>query len=144
MPLFPAQPKLGPVYQHVTHLVPPDFPLLLIVPAVVFDLARRLIGTWGRWKQATALGAAFFGSFIAVQWPFANFLMSPASRNRIFATTNYPYAIPPTSPWVRNVFVPTEHSFGEFWVRMAIALAAAILMTRIGMAWGEWMRRIRR
>jgi hypothetical protein len=144
LPLFPAEPKLGPVYQRVTHLVPPDFPLLLIVPAVVFDLVRRYAGTWARWRQAAVLGAAFFGSFVAVQWPFADFLMSPASRNRIFATTNYPYAVPPTSPWVRNVFVPTEHSFGEFWLRMAIAMAAAILMTRIGMAWGEWMRRIRR
>jgi hypothetical protein len=144
LPLVPAEPKLGPVYQNVTHLVPPDFPLLLIVPAVVFDLVRQRIGTWGQWKQAVTLGAAFFVSFLAVQWPFADFLMSPASRNRIFETTNYPYAIPPTSAWVRNVFVPTEHSFAQFWARMAIALGAAILMTRIGMAWGEWMRRIRR
>jgi hypothetical protein len=144
LPLVPAEPKLGPVYQNVTHLVPPDFPLLLIAPAVVFDLVRQRIGTWGQWKQAVTLGAAFFVSFLAVQWPFADFLMSPASRNRIFETTNYPYAIPPTSAWVRNVFVPTEHSFAQFWARMAIALGAAILMTRIGMAWGEWMRRIRR
>ena len=144
LPLVPAEPKLGPVYRQVTHLVPPDFPLLLIVPAVVFDLVRQRIGTWGQWKQAAALGAAFLLSFLAVQWPFADLLMSPASRNRIFETTNYPYAIPPTSPWVRNVFVPTEHSSAEFWVRMAMALGAAILMTRIGMAWGEWMRRIRR
>jgi len=144
LPLVPAEPKLGPVYQNVTHLVPPDFPLLLIVPAFVFDLVRQRIRAWGPWTQATTLGAAFFVSFIAVQWPFADFLMSPQSRNRIFETTNYPYAIPPTSAWVRNVFVPTEHSFAQFWVRMAIALGAAILMTRIGMAWGEWMRRIRR
>jgi hypothetical protein len=144
LPLFPAEPKLGPVYQHVTHLVPPDFPMLLIVPAVVFDLVRRHTGTWGRSKQAVTLGAAFLVSFIAVQWPFADFLMSPASRNRIFATTNYTYAVPPTSPWVQNLFVSTENSSGQFWVRMVIALVVAILMTRIGMAWGEWMRRIRR
>jgi hypothetical protein len=144
LPLVPAEPKLGPVYQHVTHLVPPDFPLLLIVPAVVFDLVRQHTGLWSRWAQAAALGTAFFLSFFAVQWPFADFLMSPASRNWVFATTNYPYAIPPTSPWVRNVFVATEHSSAQFWVHMAIALVAAIVMTRIGMAWGEWMRRIRR
>ena len=144
LPLVPAEPKLGPVYQHVTHLVPPDFPLLLIVPAVVFDLVRQRTGLWSRWAQAATLGASFFVSFLAVQWPFANFLMSPASRNWVFATTNYPYAIPPTSPWVRNVFVATEHSSAQFWVYIAIALGAAIVMTRIGMAWGEWMRRIRR
>jgi len=143
-PLFPAEPKLGPVYQHVTHLVPPDFPMLLIVPAIVFDLMRRRIADWSRWKQAATLGVAFLVSFIAVQWPFANFLMSPASRNRIFETTNYPYFVPSTSPWVRNIFVHTEHTSGEFWVRMMIALCVAILMVRIGMAWGEWMQRIRR
>jgi hypothetical protein len=42
------------------------------------------------------------------------------------------------------VFVHTEHTPAAFWTRMAIALVAAILMVRIGMAWGEWMRRIRR
>jgi hypothetical protein len=143
-PLFPAEPKLGPVYQHVTHLIPPDFPMLLIVPAIVFDLARRYTAGWSRWKQAATLGAAVLVSFIAVQWPFADFLMSPASRNRIFETTNYPYFVPSTSPWVRNVFIHTEHTPGGFWLRMAIALGVAIVMVRLGMAWGEWMRRIRR
>ena len=144
LPLVPAEPKLGPVYQNVTHLVPPDFPMLLIVPAIVFDLVRRRIGAWSRLAQAAALGAAFLASFIAVQWPFANFLMSPASRNRIFATNNFPYFVPSASPWVRSVFVPTEPTFGEFWLRMVIALAVAVVMTRIGLAWGEWMQRIRR
>jgi hypothetical protein len=45
---------------------------------------------------------------------------------------------------VRNVFIHTEHTAGEFWLRMTIALGVGILMIRIGMAWGEWMRRIRR
>ena len=31
--LFPATPKLGPIYQDITHYVPLDFPLLLVVPA---------------------------------------------------------------------------------------------------------------
>ena len=57
LPLVPAEPKLGPVYQKITHLIPPDFPMLLIVPAIVFDLVRRRIGGWNRWAQAGALGA---------------------------------------------------------------------------------------
>jgi len=143
-PLVPAEPKLGPVYQHITHLVPPDFPVLLIIPAIVFDLLRQRTADWSRWKQAATLGAAFLVSFVAVQWPFANFLMSPASRNRIFQTTNYPYFIPPTSPWVRNLYIPTEHGPAQFWIRMLVALCVSILMVRLGIAWGEWMRRIRR
>jgi hypothetical protein len=144
LPLVPAEPKLGPVYQKVTHLIPPDFPLLLIVPAVVFDLVRRYAGGWSRWRQSITLGAACLASFFVVQWPFANFLMSPASRNWIFATHEYPYFVPATSAWVRNVFVPTEPDAAAFWLRMAIALAVAVVMTRIGLSWGEWMQRVRR
>jgi len=144
LPLVPAEPKLGPVYQKITHLVPPDFPMLLIVPAIVFDLVGRRIGGWNRWAQAAALGASFLASFLAVQWPFADFLMSPASRNWIFATNNFPYFVRPRSPWVLNIFVPTETSVAAFWIRMGIALLAAVIMTEIGSRWGEWMRQIRR
>jgi hypothetical protein len=144
LPLASAEPKLGPVYQKITHLVPPDFPLLLIVPAIVFDLVRRRTGAWGPWAQAATLGAATLGSFIAVQWPFANFLMSPASRNWFFATNEFPYFAAPFWASVRNVFLPTEASAGEFWTRMALALGVAVAMTRIGLSWGEWMKRLRR
>jgi hypothetical protein len=141
---IPAEPKLGPVYHQITHLIPPDFPLLLIAGAIVFDLARRRTETWNRWAQSVTLGAAFLVGFIAVQWPFADFLMSPASRNRIFATNQFPYMLPPTWAPVRNVFVPTEFTSGQFWLRMTLALAVAVVMTRIGLSWGEWMRRVKR
>jgi len=144
LPLFPAEPKLGPVYQKITHLIPPDFPLLVIVPAIVFDLLRRRIGGWNRWAQAGAQGAAYLASFIAVQWPFANFLMTPASRNWIFATNNFPYFVRPASPWALNVFIPTEPTATAFWIRMGIALVTAIVMTELGTRWGEWMSHIRR
>lgn len=144
LPLVPAEPKLGPVYQKVTHLVAPEFPLLLIVPAIIFDLVRRHIGTFSRWAQAMILGSACLVSFIAVQWPFADFLMSPASRNRFFATNEFPYFIPPTSFWVRSVYYPTEHTSGEFWMRMALALAVAVVTTHMGLGWGDWMKRLRR
>jgi hypothetical protein len=32
----------------------------------------------------------------------------------------------------------------EFWLGMVIALVATILSMRIGMLWGDWMRRIQR
>ena len=142
--LVPAQPKLGPVYQNISHLVPPDFPLLLIAPAIVFDLVRRRTTALNRWAQSAILGAVCLASFIAVQWPFANFLMSPASRNWFFATNNAPYFTPPNSHWARYEWLPTEFTLIQFALRMALALFAAILMTRVGLSWGAWMRRIRR
>jgi hypothetical protein len=142
--LVPAEPKLGPVYQKVTHLVPPEFPLLLLVPAIVFDLVRLRISSWKPWTQAVALGTCFFASFFAVQWPFADFLMSPASRNWFFSTSNYPYFIPSNSKWVRNIYASTENSPTQFAGRMAMALIVAVVMTRLGTKWGDWMSRIRR
>src|SRR5262249_8131890 len=45
LPLFPATARLAPVYNPPTHMLPPTFPLLLVVPAVAFDLLRpRLAG----------------------------------------------------------------------------------------------------
>ena len=38
LPLGPAETKLGPVYRQVTIWFPAEFPLLLIVPAIVLDL----------------------------------------------------------------------------------------------------------
>ena len=55
-PLFPATPKLGPVYQHITHMVPMEFPLLIIVPALALDLVRPRIAALNKWAQAAILG----------------------------------------------------------------------------------------
>ena len=59
LPLFPAEPKLGPVYQHVTHFVAPDFPILLIVPAFLLDLTRPYWQRWNYWTRAGAMAAIF-------------------------------------------------------------------------------------
>jgi len=56
----------------------------------------------------------------------------------------FDYNLPSTSHYVRNVFYGLEKTTPQFWAEMAMALAAAILTTRIGMGWGDWMRRIRR
>src|SRR5262249_1770267 len=86
LPLFPAEPKLGPVYYPVTHFVPPEFPLLLVAPAFALDLLWQRTEKWNKWLVAAVSGVLFIGVFMAVQWPFANFLMSPASRNWFFGT----------------------------------------------------------
>src|ERR1700682_3121100 len=50
-PLFPGEPKLGPVYQQVTHFVPLHFPLLIVVPAFALDLLwpRLVKANWNQW-----------------------------------------------------------------------------------------------
>jgi hypothetical protein len=144
LPLFPAEPKLGPVFHSVTRFVPPDFPLLLIAPAFAIDLLRRRFTAWPAWRTSAATGAAFLAVFAIAQWPFADFLQSSAARNWIFGTLYVPYFIPSDSPYVRYVFEPFEHSAAEFSGALGLALLAAIVMTRIGLSWGASMRKLQR
>jgi hypothetical protein len=143
LPLFPAQPKLGPVYQPVTHFIPPQFPLLLLAPALLLDLLWQRTGDWGAWKQALTSAFLFVGTLLAVEWPFAAFLMSPASRNRFFGTTYFPYFYLPQSDAVRFVFSHVQNTH-QFWLGLALALCAATLTFRLGITLGEWMKDLRR
>jgi len=143
LPLFPATPKLGPVYFPVHQFIPPEFPLLLVVPAAALDLLWSRTRHWNQWLQAVVSGVAFVGVFLAAQWPFADFLMSPPARNWFFSTIYFSYGVPPQSLYARYLFIPPDAA-AEFWKGMAIAAAAAILTTRLGLAWGTWMQRIRR
>jgi hypothetical protein len=111
--LFPAQPKLAPIFNPVTHMVPLPFPLLLIFPAFAIDLILRnagesyvgknanepsvisslspsdgervgVRGVLRRIGLAVLLGALFFAILIAVQWYFSIFMLSPYARNWFF------------------------------------------------------------
>lgn len=142
LPLFPAEPKLGPVYHNVTHLIPLRFPLLLIVGAIVADLLLRKLRDRTAWTKAAVVGPAFLLSFLAAQWPFADFLMSPASRNWVFGTAYFGYFDPAGLLYDPYKFVVETR--GTFLFIMAMAVVASILMTRLGLAWGDWMRRVKR
>jgi len=141
LPLFPAEPKLGPVFNPVTQFIPPNFPLLLMIPAVALDLLRRRLATANVWLQTCIYAAAFFGTFTIAQWFFSDFLITPAAANRFFGTMYHDYGTPPESFEGRNVFVPAESNFPAL---MLIAFAVCLFTTRAGLGWGKWMRAIRR
>jgi hypothetical protein len=141
LPLFPAQPKLGPVLNPVTQFIPPNFPLLLIVPAFAIDLLRGRIARWNAWLQAMVLGSIFFGLLWGVEWFFADFLMSPGAANGFFGSIYRDYISGPQSFEARNVFVPRESNWS---VLMLIALGVSIVMSRIGVDWGRWMGTVKR
>jgi hypothetical protein len=82
--LFPAQPLLGPILNHITHFQSYEFPLLLIVPAVGMDWVNHRFAGKSDWLLAFLLGAVFVLLLLAVQWPFGDFLMSPLARNWFF------------------------------------------------------------
>jgi hypothetical protein len=143
LPLFSAAPKLGPVYNPVTHFIPWEFPLLLMIPALVIDLILQRTTTWRPLARGAALGVAFFATFVAVQWPFADFLMSSRARNWFFGTMYMDYATPPTSLYARFQFVPPAPG-ARFWWVMLLALVTACAMTYIGLHVGRAMQRVRR
>lgn len=146
LPLFPAQPKLGPIDNPVDHMVPPLFPLLFVVPALGMDWILRRRGRWeekaGGWLLALGLAAAFLALFFAAQWLFAEFLLSPAARNRFFAgDMQWSYGDGPGDYryrfWMLDEDPVTPAGLG-------IALLLALVSARIGLWWGSWMSRVRR
>ena len=139
-PLFPAEPKLGPVYQPITHFVPLEFPLLLIAPAIAVDVARARLAHRPRWAQGAVLGALFLVALVAVEWPFATFLQSPAARNAVFGTDYMPYFIHPDWDTARHVFIPDAAPV----TGMLEALGAALLTAWLGLVVGDALRRVRR
>src|SRR5512135_1678606 len=58
LPLFPATPRLAPIYNPLDHFVPPPVPILLVVPALVIDLVVRR-GPESDWGRAALAGIGF-------------------------------------------------------------------------------------
>jgi hypothetical protein len=144
MPFVPAEPKLAPVRQVITHMVSGPFPLLLVLPALAIDLVRRRWTGPSGWKLAVVLGLAFFGVMLAVQWPFGSFLLSPASRNWFFMTDQFSYFANPTSYQVRHEFFPWDAGRAALLRRLAFCVPLAALSAWLGLVWGGWMRKVQR
>ena len=143
LPLFPAEPKLGPVYEPVHQFIPPLFPLLLIVPAFLMDLLFQKTQAWKSWLIALAAGPVFVLALVAAQWPFASFLMTNAAKNRFFGAGYLDYSTPPWSHAALRQFADPEHGFA-LWKGLLFAMLYAAISTWIGLALGKWMRKVQR
>ncbi|PWT99654.1 MAG: hypothetical protein C5B51_26610, partial [Terriglobia bacterium] len=143
LPLFPAEPKLGPVLYPTTQFTPPEFPLLLIVPAFVLDLLWARTARWGLWKQSLVSAAVFLLVFAAVQWPFADFLMSPAARNWFFGTKYFGYNTNPVGRYAQYQFLPLGTP-ADFWREAGLAFLISTVMIRVGLGYGARLGSIRR
>jgi hypothetical protein len=141
--LFPATPKLGPIYQNVTHYVPLDFPMLLIVPAFAIDLTWRRVRDEPAWRAAIALGAVFLVTFVGAQWPFADVLMRHG-KNWFFHIDNFVYWRPKSSEAFAYRFRGPNADEPSTVAWVSVALVSAIIASGIGIAWGRWMTRVRR
>ena len=143
LPLFPAQPKLGPVYFPVTHFVPPQFPVLLLAPAVALDLLWQRTHNWRLWQIALVSGILFVAIIFVFEWPFANFLMSRGADNRFFGSIYFDYNSRPQGyARLRHFFGP-ESGF-TLWLGLLRATLFASISTGLGLFFGRWMRGVQR
>ena len=143
LPLFPAQPKLGPVFNPVTHLVPAQFPILLVFPALALDLLWRRTDRWKPWQIALVSGLVFTAVLVAVEWPFGDFLLSKASANRFFGTMYFDYAARPDGLERTRRWLLPDHGL-HLALGLLRAVLAAAFSTWLGLAFGRWMRKVQR
>ena len=149
LPLFPAEPRLGPILYPVTHMAAMEFPLLLVAPAIAFDVVVRRSGaSMSRARElglAAVLGVLFVAFFVAAQWPFASFLHTPAARNWFFfADRNFVFWGRATSPYRRYAFYDLGESRLQMLRGFAWAVALAAVSAWVGLSRGRWMRSVRR
>jgi hypothetical protein len=140
--MFPATPKLGPIYQNITHMVAMDFPVLVVFPAIGIDLVMQRLKLRPL-LLAPVLSIAFVLLFLAVQWPFGTFLMSPGARNWFFNADNFVY-------WMTQRGV--EHSrtwqyeanAAPFVAQLGYAVLIGSFSSWVGLHFGNWMTKVKR
>lgn len=148
LPLFPAHPQVPPIYNPLDHMLPPPFPLLLILPAFALDALLRKVN-WPSnrsqpWLQAIALGVVFFIVFAAVQWAFAEFLLTSLADNWFFAGggRHWPFFLK-IDPLARVQFWNTAQT--ELNLSSGLAsVGLAVVASRCGLLIGDWMKRLQR
>ena len=138
--LFPATAKLAPIYNPVTHMVAPPFPLLLVVPAIAIDIIMRKFRN--DWSRAALIGTSFVLLMLAAHWWWGEFLLSPVARNAVFAGDQWDYNIRP-GPW-QHQFWNTAPSLPAFVLGIGAAAATAIVTSRVGLWIGSGMARVQR
>ncbi|MEO8192788.1 MAG: hypothetical protein ABI681_02980 [Gemmatimonadales bacterium] len=145
--LVPATPKLAPIYNPVTHMVPPAFPLLLFAPALAIDILLKRVGSDRDWTLSVLLGITFVLVMLAVHWFWAEFMLTPATRNFFFGADQWDYSSR-LGPWRYQYWSldgpNNEWSTAPFVRGLGIAMVTAVVSSRLGLAWGKGMSRVRR
>jgi hypothetical protein len=146
--LVPATPKLAPIENPVTHLVAAPFPILLVVPALAFDLLYQRWGERGDWRLSALLGVAFVATFVAASWPAAAFFLSPLARNPFFLADQWDYSARLGAwryeYWGSIRWNSADRSVPPIGMGFFVAALVGAVSARLGLALGNWMREVRR
>lgn len=146
--LFPATPMLAPIYNPVSHMVPPPFPLLLVVPAFTLDLLMKRFGMRNDWMLAAAIGVMWVLVMLAVHWFWADFLLSPGARNYFIGADQWSYSDRPNNwryrYWGLDVDAAGNWSPSLFFKGIGIAVVASAIAARVSLFLGYAMSRVKR
>ncbi|MBI3791554.1 MAG: hypothetical protein HY275_11840 [Gemmatimonadetes bacterium] len=149
--LVEAHPMLAPIYNARTYMWPPYFPVWLVAPAFAMDLVLQRMRGRNAWLVALALGTVFVATHVAVQYPWSIFMLSPGARNAVFNGGEFPYTAtigkwtyefwggPRNNRTATSQLAPTVFAQG-----LLIAVLLGTLSSRLGLAWGGWMARVKR
>ena len=149
--LVDATPMLAPIYNPRTYMWPPYFPVWLVVPAFGVDLVLQRWRHANPWLLALGLGAVFVSLQVAAQWPWSEFMLSPAARNGFFNGGEFPYTAR-IGAWTYDFWtggranrvgapMPSAILFAQ---GILIAMLLAAISSRLGLLWGGWMARVKR
>jgi hypothetical protein len=144
----PATPKLAPIYNPVTHMVPLPFPVLLILPALALDALLHRLRLTSDWLRAIVAGISFVGIMLVAHWFWAEFMLSSYARNPVFGADQWPY-MNRLGEWRYQFWTLDLDGNGNwspalFARGVGIAVLIAVVSSRVGLAWGKWMRAVRR
>ncbi len=153
LPLFAAQPMLAPIYNPVTRMVPPAFPLLLVFPALIVDF---LVQASDRKGPRTALrdawlaakvAFAFVAVFLLVQWNFSALLISPVADNWLLIGKNHFGYMTRPGEWQHQFWsIDPNARFNNALTPAgaAVALGLAFVASWIGLWRGHGMKAVKR
>lgn len=149
--LFPAHPKLAPIFNPITHMVALPFPLLLVFPALAIDLvlmkARERSGILWQILFAIMLGTAFLAVLLPVQWFFSKFLVSHHAANWFFMSDRiWGYSSSSGDRHYRFWRQDPSQPDADLLTVKAVMVSWIIAMigSALGLFFGHWMRKVRR
>jgi hypothetical protein len=161
LPLFSAKPLIAPVYNPLDHLMPPPFPLLLVLPALVVDLVlkrkeeslltsaatKKTVQLPGWMYSSLSIGmvaVGFAAILVALQWFFSEFLLSSVADNWFFAGggRHWPFFLRISEQARRVFWNGAGDELNESSVLVIVALA--MVSTRVGAWVGKWLKGLRK
>lgn len=140
--LFPATPMLAPIYNPVTHMVPPPFPLLLVFPALAIDLLTQRYRNLNGWLASLLFGGVFVVVMLVIHWPWGNFMISPLARNFVFMADQWSYT-ERLGAFRYRFWNPAPNSL-VFAKGLLLTFLYAAISSRLGIWIGNGLARVKR